>query len=177
MNSEVTKKTLEVSSLQKKIKIIIITVLILVIGTVCLYNIGKSKALSTIPEDGIMKFDVKLDSVNLIQNDSVGNEWIFSGNVNGIDIKQGKTINLTTTGNEDISLSASAEEEDTYPDLGNGDENVNVSSLNLSKNNQKSIDVTVTEDRGRYSGNTANFKFNYSIIRKINFNDIVNNIF
>ena len=159
-------------------RIILITMLIIAIISIrFLYLYGKGKALSAIPKDGNMKFTVQFCSANLIQNNSVGNNWTFEAKINGAKIKQGKKINIKATLNDKISFSASAKEHDFIPDIGNGSISVNIKDLNLPQKNAYPIDVTVAENKGMYSGNTAMWKFNFSVTRKVSLLDILNNIF
>ena len=161
-----------------KNRIIIITLLIILIILLrFLYFYGKNKALSTIPKDGNMKFTVQFCSANLIQNNSVGNKWSYEVKINGKKIKEGRKINITATTKDKISFSASAKEHDFIPDTGAGSISVNVKELKLTENNTYPIDVTVAENKGMYTGNTAIWKFNFSVTRKVSLSDIVNNIF
>ena len=159
-------------------RIIIIAMLIItVISMRFLYIYGKDKALSAIPKDGNMKFTVEFCSADLVENNSVGNSWSFEAKINGKKIKQGRKVNITATVNDKISLSASAKEHDFISDIGSGSISVNTKDLALPKKNTYPMDVTVTENKGEYSGNTAMWKFNFSITRKVSFLDILNNIF
>ncbi|MCB2312316.1 hypothetical protein LGL55_13325 [Clostridium tagluense] len=161
-----------------KNKIIIITLLIILIILLrFLYFYGKNKALSAIPKDGNMKFTVQFCSANLIQNNSVGNKWSYEVKINGKKVKEGRKINITATANDKISFSASAKEHDFVPDKGAGSISVNVKELKLTEKNTYLIDITVAENKGIYTGNTAIWKFNFSVIRKVSLSDIVKNIF
>ncbi|MGH4126293.1 MAG: hypothetical protein ACREV6_25610 [Clostridium sp.] len=159
-------------------KIILITILIIgIISIRFLYFYGKSKALSTIPKDDNMKFTAQFCSANLIQNNSVGNKWSFEVKINGKKIKEGKKTNITGTTKEKISFSASAKERDFVPDTGAGGISINIADLKLPEKNTYTIDVTVAENKGMYAGNTAVWKFNFSVTRKVSFLDIMRNIF
>ncbi|MBU3127209.1 hypothetical protein [Clostridium tagluense] len=142
-----------------------------------LYFYGKNKALSAIPKDGNMKFTVQFCSANLIQNNSVGNKWSYEVKINGKKVKEGRKINITATANDKISFSASAKEHDFVPDKGAGSISVNVKELKLTEKNTYLIDITVAENKGIYTGNTAIWKFNFSVTRKVSLSDIVKNIF
>ncbi|MBU3146400.1 hypothetical protein [Clostridium sp. CF012] len=159
-------------------RIIIVTLLIILIVFIrFLYFYGKSKAFSTIPKDGNMKFTVQFYSANLIQNNSVGNKWSFEVKINGKKIKEGRKLKITATTKETISFSASAKENDFIPDTGAGSINVKIVDLKLVENNTYPIDVTVAENKGMYKGNTAIWKFNFIVTRKVSLLDIINNIF
>lgn len=157
--------------------IIIALFIILIILIRFLYFYGRSKALSTIPKDGNMKFTVQFYSANLIQNNSVGNKWSFEVKINSKKIKEGRKIKITATTKDMISFSASAKEHDFIPDTGVGSIDVNIADLKLPENNAYPIDVTVAENKGMYKGNTAIWKFNFIVTRKVSIFDIINNIF
>ncbi|WP_366345853.1 hypothetical protein [Paenibacillus amylolyticus] len=111
-----------------------------------------------------VKVTVTLVSVELVENNSVGNEWAIGASVNGKDLEEGSsvTLNLKSTGT--LKLEAIAEEQDKIPDYGSKSTNVKLSSF--SKSTNKTLSVVVTENRGRYSGNTANWAFKFKISKK-----------
>ncbi|MFC5703949.1 hypothetical protein ACFPVX_21890 [Cohnella faecalis] len=108
-----------------------------------------------------IKVKVSLVSVELIENNHVGNEWYTSGSVNGKEIVEGSSVILKLKPAESVKLRAYAEEQDKIPDSGSSDSSIKASSI--SKKISKALTVTVTENRGRYSGNTANWKFVFEI--------------
>jgi len=159
-------------------RIILIAMLIIAIISIrFLYFYGRDKALNSIPKDGKLKFTVQFCSANLIENSSVGNKWNYEASINGKKIKEGRKRNIIVTKNDKISFSASAKECDFVPDKGNASLSVNIVDLKLPEKNTYSINVTVAENRGKYLGNTALWKFNFSVIRKVSLLDIVKNIF
>ncbi|MGO4376626.1 hypothetical protein AB4Z21_38890, partial [Paenibacillus sp. MCAF20] len=58
-------------------------------------------------------------------------------------------------------LKAYAEEQDKIPESGTA--TLSVKAANVTKTISKSLKVTVTENRGRYSGNSADWKFTFKI--------------
>ena len=108
-----------------------------------------------------VKIKVTLVSVELVKNNHVGNEWYTAAHVNGKEIKEGSTVTLNLKASESIKLKAYAEEQDKIPDVGTANTSVKVSSV--SKTTNKTLKVKVTENRGRYSGNTAEWKFTFKI--------------
>lgn len=54
-----------------------------------------------------------------------------------------------------ILIQAYVEEQDNIPDYGSNSLEINVSGLKNGKINTSSTEVVVSENRGRYSGNTA----------------------
>lgn len=111
-----------------------------------------------------VKVTVTLVSAELVENNSVGNEWAIGASVNGKDLEEGSsvTLNLKSTGT--LKLEAIAEEQDKIPDYGSKSTNVKLSSF--SKSTNKTLSVVVTENRGRYSGNTATWAFKFKISKK-----------
>ena len=159
-------------------RIILITICIVVIITMrCLYLYGKEKALNIVPKDGNMKFTIQFCSADLIQNSSVGNNWSFESNVNGKRIKEGRKTNIKATINDKITFTSSAKERDLVSDIGTGTISVTIRELNLPEKNIYPLEVIVAENRGKYLGNTAKWKFVFSVTRKVSLSDIVRNIF
>jgi len=104
---------------------------------------------------------VTLTSVELVENNSVGNEWVTIGYVNGKEIEVNSPTTLKLKSSDTIKLKAYAEEQDKVPDKNAKEITVKVSSI--KKSLDKPITVTVKENRGRYSGNTAEWKFTFKI--------------
>jgi hypothetical protein len=158
-------------------RIILVTMIIATLFIIrILYSYEESKALSTIPKDGNMKFTVQFCSADLIQNSSVGNNWSFEVKINGVKVKEGRKLKIKATTNDKISFSASAKEHDLISDLGNAEISVNIKDLKLIEKNTYLIEVTVVENKGKYLGNTAMWNFSFSVVRKVNIFDIINNI-
>lgn len=108
-----------------------------------------------------IKIKVTLVSVELVENDHVGNEWYTSASVNGKEIEEGSTITLDLKKTDSVKLKAYAEEQDKVPDVGSSNSSIKVSSVTKTIN--KSLKVTVTENRGRYSGNSVEWEFKFKI--------------
>ena len=86
-------------------------------------------------------------SLNMTANLSVGNEWLKSIEYNGKSINNGQTITVPI--NSGITIKGTVIESDSVPDVGSG-------SVYLSSNGgEKTIEIYVRENRGRYSGNFA----------------------
>ena len=98
----------------------------------------------------------------LVDNDHVGNEWYTVAYVNGKAIREGATVTLKLKPTASIQLKAYAEEQDKVPDQAAKTASVTVSSL-TAKGTTKSLTVTVVENRGRYSGHKANWKFTFKM--------------
>ncbi|AJY77578.1 hypothetical protein VN24_07290 [Paenibacillus beijingensis] len=97
----------------------------------------------------------------LVSNDHVGNEWETEAEVNGKPLGAGDKITLKLKSSDKIKLEVTAGEMDKIPDIGTAAKSVAVSGISSSKT--VTITATVTENRGRYSGNTAVWKFVFRI--------------
>ncbi|OAB43691.1 hypothetical protein [Paenibacillus antarcticus] len=107
------------------------------------------------------KVKVTFVSATLVQNNSVGNEWWWGGFVNGKELSDGSSVTIKADSNGSIKLRAEAQEQDKYPDDGATNATVKLSSFKSSIN--KKMTVTVVENRGRYSGNTAKWEFVFKL--------------
>ncbi|MBW7474698.1 hypothetical protein K0T92_08065 [Paenibacillus oenotherae] len=106
-----------------------------------------------------VKVKVTLVSVELVENNHVGNDWATAAAVNGKAMEEGgsQTFSIKSTGS--FKLKASAEEQDKIPDTGSAEKSIKASSISGTK--EYVLNVEVVENRGRYSGNTAHWKFTF----------------
>lgn len=107
------------------------------------------------------KFTIKFVSAELVENNHVGNEWATEGSVNNKALNEGKSVTLNLKPSDSIQIKASASELDKIPDIGSA--NLTVKASSITKKTTKSFKVIVTENRGRYSGDTAEWKFVFEI--------------
>ncbi len=115
---------------------------------------------------GNIKVKVTLQSVVCIENNHVGNEWGYGATVNKKTIYEGQTVEISTTSNGKITIVSTAQEDDSYPDYGSKALTVSVSKLKSNTSSKYTSNVTVVENRGRYSGNSAVWKFTYVFKKK-----------
>lgn len=108
-----------------------------------------------------VKLKVTLVSAKLVENNHVGNEWWSGAYVNGKELKEGGATVITLKSSDSVKLKAKVSEQDKYPD--NGEVNVSVKASSVTKSLNKPLNVTVTENRGRYSGETATWTFTFKI--------------
>lgn len=134
----------------KFIKSCLILVIVFALSTQPLWAAGKTE-----------KIKVTFVSAELVDNNHVGNEGWWGGFVNGKELADGDSVTLNVSSTGTIKLHAEAQEQDKIPDDGEETATVKVSSLKSTQN--KSITVQVVENRGRYSGNTATWKFVFKI--------------
>lgn len=98
----------------------------------------------TVAKNGVYRINY---SFVMTANFSVGNEWFKSIEYNGKSIRNGQTI--TAPLNSGITIKGTVIESDSVPDVGSG--NVYL----LLGGDEKTIEIYVRENRGRYSGNFA----------------------
>ncbi|KQN96095.1 hypothetical protein [Paenibacillus sp. Leaf72] len=100
-------------------------------------------------------------SEDLVSNDSVGNEWETQVLINGKAVAAGDSIKLTLKPSELVKLEATAIEQDKIPDVGTANKSFKASTVTSGK--KHTLDVKVVENRGRYSGNAAKWKFVFQV--------------
>jgi len=106
---------------------------------------------------------VILESVELVYNNHVGNDWYLEFFVNGQQVPVYQfglpKVVWTTTFSEmtTITVKARVIEEDKYPDVGFAMKTFTVTCPSHSQ--AATLEVLVREDRGRYAGNTALWRF------------------
>lgn len=90
---------------------------------------------------------------SLLHNDSVGNDWQRIYTCNGEPIEHGKrwTIPLDTT--ETFIIEITITKNDKWPDTGSG-----TLSLSLVDSFEASVIINISENKGRYKGNTAQWQ-------------------
>lgn len=108
-----------------------------------------------------VKIKITLVSAELTENNHVGNEWYTVASANGKEIAEGDSVVLTLKSTDSVKLKAYAEEQDKIPD--SASEAASIKVVNITKTTTKTLKVTVVENRGRYSGNTATWKFIFKI--------------
>lgn len=118
-------------------------------------------------------YSFHLQSATLVQNNSVGNEWsyvvrVLSGeeyaNEERLQLRGNVRLSIDTT--QPVRLDVLVIEDEKYPDVGRAAHDLDLSTLEPSEPTWIEIPVTVSEDRGRYSGNTAQWVFTVVIVRE-----------
>ncbi len=115
-------------------------------------------------------FDIylKISDVEILSNNHVGNEWSFSVSDTATQTvvarytkyqidKEYLLLSRTS-----IDLWFKATEHDEYDDIGYRYVNINAGELSTNSLT-KDVEVIVTENNGRYSGNSARIRFSYII--------------
>lgn len=108
-----------------------------------------------------IKVKVTLVSAELTENNHVGNEWYTTAYINEKEISEGSSVVLDLKSTESVQLKAYAEEQDKIPESATATASVKASAI--TKTISKAIEVTVVENRGRYSGNTATWTFTFKV--------------
>jgi len=116
-------------------------------------------------DDSKCQAAIILDEVKLIYNNHVGNEWqlLIEINEKRFSVPRyglPKTIATFQFGHPiDITVRAIAIEEDTIPDVGSASTSFRLGCPPSSNSYTATLDVLVRENRGRYAGNTALWRF------------------
>jgi len=134
---------------------------------VACYNLGGESRSATVTGKTEKKVEVKvqvsLESVILVYNNHVGNEWSTYTEVEDQEITKNKNFEkIYEKKTITLKFYAKAVEDDTVPDIGSTTRYVD---LDLQSTTSKivTLDVIVKENRGRYSGNTAKWRFSYRV--------------
>lgn len=129
------------------------------------YSPKKEQRSFNINKDNSKYIDLSItfNGATLISNNHVGNSWGVSAYVNGTNISRGETVDLSIKSNDILKLTAMAEEYDSIDDVGRKNKSIIISDIDLSKTNEYVLEVVVTENRGRYSGNSALWQFYFTI--------------
>ena len=115
------------------------------------------------PAPAAEKFKVTISySAKMVANDHVGNSWTTYIEVGDTVIKKGKSAKVEVTGADTIKIICNAIENDKSPDHGDATIEIPIKDLKKGKNTFKTS-VTVTEDKGRYSGNSAEWSFTVTV--------------
>ena len=89
-------------------------------------------------------------------NDHVGNDWVYDRYYNGGYVHDGTEVSGAPGTYAEVGMQIT--ESDNSPDVGYGG-----TAIYLQDGYQTSFDVTVFENRGRYSGNAASFTVNVTV--------------
>jgi hypothetical protein len=117
-------------------------------------------------EGGACQVSVILERLELVHNNHVGDDWSFNLEVNGEEIPISRFVSSKTIYKAsfhepmDLTVVANAQEQDTRPDFGSGRHVFRLDCPSLSGESLTAVlDVSVRENAGRYSGNTALWRF------------------
>ena len=110
------------------------------------------------------KYAFSIEEFNLQYNNHVGNDWAYGVNItlDGQEYSLSKfsrnPLILDINYNSELEIIAIAQEQDTYPDTGYDSFSLNIQELFMNVTYEIELFITVTEDKGRYAGNTAEWK-------------------
>jgi hypothetical protein len=162
---------------RKAAKLTVVFVLLaLFIVVICGWYSKASNEANISLEDPIL-LDFSLNKVEIISNDHVGNSWGFEGYINDKKINISEKFSLPVSINDKIKYQANVEEYDSIPDKGFKEGYVNVKDIDLKNSSVTYLEVSVRENRGRYSGHKANIRFEFTAARHITFSDILRHMF
>lgn len=110
------------------------------------------------------KLEIQLVSISNISNNHVGNEWSHDVTVNEKTLTHYKSLNFKRSETKTLSLKVNCSEaDDKYPDYGSNTKIIDLSTIDLSNEYLFAIEVTVTENGGRYKGNKAKWEYSFKI--------------
>lgn len=89
----------------------------------------------------------------LLYNDSVGSDWTKTYTCDGQSVTNGKQWTVPLNNAKTVKINVTFTENDKWPDIGKG-----YLSVLLADGFEASTIITVTENKGRYIGNTAQWK-------------------
>lgn len=98
-----------------------------------------------------------------LDNNRIGNEWFYQYEINGEAVKNGDY--LLNVGDV-LTLSAEFTEEDTRPDIGKASTSHTVTESDLINGFTEEMDLIVTENAGKNSGQSAEFLVEFSFTVK-----------
>jgi hypothetical protein len=119
-----------------------------------------------------IKLNISTSRPFFFDENKVGNEWGFESKINGMIFASYSSKEIIINPNGIIEIEACAQELDKIPDIGCSTKEISVSSIDLIKGTTIQLNVSVTENRGRYSGNTAIIPFEYNFKRIITKDEI-----
>ena len=109
--------------------------------------------------------EVQLVSISNIYNNHVGNEWSHSVTVNQKALSRYKSLSFKQSEINTLTFEVSCSEfDEKYSDYGNNTHVIDLNKIDLSSEYSFSMEVTVTENGGRYKGNKAKWKYSFKII-------------
>ena len=113
------------------------------------------------------KFSIKLESTLQLSNNSVGFDWNNFLSIDERIVKKGESIEVTIKKRAPLIIEAHAIEEDAhYPDAGKKTMTIPYTDiLAIEDMTRFEIDVMVIENGGQYAGNTAKWKFIFTITK------------
>lgn len=97
---------------------------------------------------------ITLDSVEVVSNEGIGDDWNFKVFIENQLIKKGEKYHFK----DFIRVKVVAEEVDKYSDVGTGH-----AKFKVTEKGKQSISVKVRETNGRGAGKTALVRFNFTI--------------
>ncbi|NOQ25486.1 MAG: hypothetical protein GQ564_09005 [Bacteroidales bacterium] len=108
--------------------------------------------------------EVRLVSISNISNNHVGNEWSHDVTVNETKLTKYKSLSFKLSETKTLNITVNCTEfDEKYPDYGSNTKIIDLSKIDLSNEYLFAIEVTVTENGGRYKGNKAKWKYSFRI--------------
>lgn len=102
-------------------------------------------------------------SAKMLENNSVGKEWSYYFEINGKPVGANKGVAINVKKGESIPFYVQIVEHDSIDDIGTHSGTITATEGSFYVDD---IYVTVRENRGRYTGNTARFRVTYSFLER-----------
>jgi hypothetical protein len=110
------------------------------------------------------KLAVQLISISNISNNHVGNEWSHDVTVNEKTLSRYKSLSFKSAEISTLIFKVNCVEfDEKYPDYGSNTKIIDLSKIDLSNEYFFAIEVTVTENGGKYKGNKAKWEYSFKI--------------
>ena len=122
-------------------------------------------SILTLNANELSKVTITFKSASLAFNDHVGSDWSYGAWVNEEEINQNEEKILDVKKLKTIKLRVRVVEDEKNPDVGVAQKTIRVSDLVNNQPIEIVLKAVVTEDRGRYSGNQAQWEFTFLIAK------------
>ncbi len=120
--------------------------------------------LFLLPDLKSQSLQIELKEVILEYNNHVGNEWVKEAYVEyagkRYDLMEDRSVKITPlSGYNSLTIRVKTTEEDTYPDSTTESKTYSIEQLLSNKPAKIELFTLVQENRGRYSGYTAKWRY------------------
>ena len=102
-------------------------------------------------------------SATCIENNSVGNNWVQEFSINGDAIEPIDVVSFEQ--NDELEIITVITEDDQFDDKESAGTIYKVTKTDFLKGFTVKHKIVVTEDKGRYAGNTATWEVEYKFTR------------
>jgi hypothetical protein len=140
----------------------LVKLLFMLTAMTILFSIGVPARAAELASSKSYTISVTYKSAQLTYNNHVGNNWVKAVTVNGKNVNLNSNVKLTLKSTDTLAVKFTATEKDTSPDIGTSAINLSIGSIKTGVSTY-SQNVIVTENKGRYKGNKACWKFTITV--------------